>query len=53
MDAGAKRLVFFHHDPDHTDEMIDSYVDHSRTIALLAGGKTECIAAQDGMRIDL
>ncbi len=53
LDAGAKRLVFFHHDPDHTDEMMDSYVDHSRTIALLAGGKTECIAAQDGMRIDL
>ncbi len=53
MDAGARRLVFFHHDPDHTDEMMDAYVDHSRTIALLAGGKTECMAAQDGMRIDL
>jgi CheY-like chemotaxis protein/phosphoribosyl 1,2-cyclic phosphodiesterase len=53
MDAEAKRLAFFHHDPDHTDEMMDAYVDHCRAIALRVGGGTECMAAQDGMRIDL
>lgn len=51
--AGAKRLAVFHHDPDHTDEMMDAHVEHCRALARKAGGAVECMAAQDGLRIDL
>jgi phosphoribosyl 1,2-cyclic phosphodiesterase len=30
MESGAKELVLFHHDPDHTDECIDSVVAKAR-----------------------
>jgi phosphoribosyl 1,2-cyclic phosphodiesterase len=30
MDSGAKELILFHHDPDHTDECIDSLVVKAR-----------------------
>jgi len=30
MESGAKELVLFHHDPDHTDELIDSVVTKAR-----------------------
>ncbi len=29
MESGAKQLVLFHHDPDHTDACIDSIVKHA------------------------
>ena len=53
IDAQAKRLAFLHHDPDHTDDMMDTYVRHCRALARNAGGKVECLAARDGLRIDL
>jgi phosphoribosyl 1,2-cyclic phosphodiesterase len=30
MESGAKELVLFHHDPDHTDDCIDSIVQEAR-----------------------
>jgi phosphoribosyl 1,2-cyclic phosphodiesterase len=30
MESGAKELILFHHDPDHTDECIDSVVAQAR-----------------------
>jgi ribonuclease BN (tRNA processing enzyme) len=30
MESGAKELILFHHDPDHTDECIDSVVTQAR-----------------------
>jgi phosphoribosyl 1,2-cyclic phosphodiesterase len=30
MESGAKELILFHHDPDHTDECIDSVVSKAR-----------------------
>lgn len=53
VEAGARRLAVFHHDPDHTDEMMDGYVEHCRALARKAGGAVECLAAQDGLRIDI
>lgn len=53
MDAGVRRLALFHHDPEHTDEMMDSYVDYCRTLSAQAGGSVECLAARDGLTIDL
>ena len=30
MESGAKELILFHHDPDHTDECIDAVVTQAR-----------------------
>ena len=30
MESGAKELILFHHDPDHTDECIDTVVTQAR-----------------------
>src|SRR5205807_6561257 len=30
MESGAKELILFHHDPDHTDECIDAVVSTAR-----------------------
>ena len=30
MESGAKELVLFHHDPDHSDEMVDNIVKTAR-----------------------
>jgi phosphoribosyl 1,2-cyclic phosphodiesterase len=47
MESGAKELVLFHHDPDHSDEMIDNIV---RT----AGEYYPTVrAASEGMEIQL
>jgi len=53
VDAGVKRLAIFHHDPEHTDEIMDANVKYCRDLVAQDGAKTECFAAQDGMRIDL
>ncbi len=50
--AGAKRLVLFHHDPSHDDEWIDE--SRSRTNeqgARSPGGAIEVLAASEGMRL--
>jgi len=51
--AGVKRLAVFHHDPDHTDDMMDAHVEHCRALAGKAGGKVECMAAADGLCLNL
>lgn len=47
MESGAKELVLFHHDPDHSDELIDNVVktakDHYAKVR----------AASEGMEIEL
>ena len=53
IDAEAKRLAIFHHDPEHTDDMMDTFVENCRALAKSAGGAVECLAAKDGLRIDL
>ena len=52
-DARAKRLAIFHHDPEHTDEMMDGYMEYCRGLAQKAGAGTDCFAARDGLRIYL
>lgn len=46
-DAGVKKLVLFHHDPDHNDAFVDSIV------AEAARYFPEVVAASEGMEIDL
>ncbi|PIU20786.1 MAG: hypothetical protein COT18_00395, partial [Elusimicrobia bacterium CG08_land_8_20_14_0_20_59_10] len=53
LNAGAKKLAIFHHDPDHTDDMMDGYIRYCRGLAQKAAGGTDCFAARDGLRIEL
>lgn len=51
-EAGARKLVLYHHDPVHTDDDIDRLVEH----ALQAPGGSRLdavVAAAEGMSIDL
>lgn len=51
--AGVKRLALFHHDPDHSDEIMDSNVKYCRGLLEAGGSKAVCFAAWDGLKIDL
>jgi len=47
MQSGAKELVLFHHDPDHTDAIIDKVVHEARNYY------PKVRAAAEGMEINL
>lgn len=51
--AGVKKLVLFHHDPDHNDKKIDAFVKYSRLLVAKAKGKLKVEAAREGMVIKL
>lgn len=53
LDAGAKRLAVFHHDPDRTDEMLDANIEHCRGLVRSAGASLACFAAQEGQALEL
>jgi ribonuclease BN (tRNA processing enzyme) len=47
MESGAKELVLFHHDPDHSDECIDKIVKEARNYY------PKVRAASDGLELQL
>jgi len=50
--AGAKRLVLFHHDPSHDDQIVDRLLAEARELA--AGGPlVEVLAAHEGLTVAL
>jgi phosphoribosyl 1,2-cyclic phosphodiesterase len=49
--AGARKFGTFHHDPDHSDDEIDSSIRLCRSIARKHGSKTDCFAVAEGMEI--
>ena len=51
--AGVKKLVLFHHDPDHDDRTIDAFVKHARALVKKRNGKLKVEAAREGMVIHL
>jgi phosphoribosyl 1,2-cyclic phosphodiesterase len=51
-EAGARRLVLFHHDPAHGDSMIDRIARDATDLADRTGAP-ELIAAHEGLVIDL
>ena len=51
--AGVKKLVLFHHDPDHDDRTIDAFVKHARALVKRRDGKLKVEAAREGMVIEL
>lgn len=46
--AQVKKLVMFHHDPGHTDEMMDRFLAEARSEAARKGFAGEVLAAQEG-----
>ena len=53
LQAGVKKLILFHHDPDHDDKKIDAFVKHARRLVAKAKGKMKVEAAREGMVIPL
>ena len=53
LDANVRKLLLFHHDPDHDDDMVDSMVSRAREIVAESGKKLEVIAASEGDEIFL
>ena len=51
--AGVKKLVLFHHDPDHADKKIDALVTHARRLVRQAKGKLKVEAAREGLTLRL
>ena len=51
--TGVRRLVLFHHDPDHDDRRIDRFVRHARALVRKHRGKLKVDAAREGMTLRL
>jgi phosphoribosyl 1,2-cyclic phosphodiesterase len=51
--AGVKKLVLFHHDPDHDDQKLDEFVKYARRLVVKAKGKLKVEAAREGLVIQL
>jgi ribonuclease BN (tRNA processing enzyme) len=52
-DAGVKRLVLFHHEPEHGDEAMDGLLGAARKYAQKRSEPIEVLAAQEGMKVTL
>jgi phosphoribosyl 1,2-cyclic phosphodiesterase/CheY-like chemotaxis protein len=51
LDADAHKLVLFHHDPNHDDEMIDKIVELARALVAKSGKTLEVEGAREGAEI--
>lgn len=48
LDANVRKLVLFHHDPNHDDKLIDEMVENGRKLAAKSGKTLEVVAAREG-----
>ncbi len=53
VEAGARRLALFHHEPTHADEQIDRMVEAAQSRARAAGSDVEIFGAAEGQQIKL
>ena len=51
LDANVGKLVLFHHDPNHDDQMIDKMVKHARAFVAKSGKSLDVDAAREGAEI--
>jgi ribonuclease BN (tRNA processing enzyme) len=49
--AGAKHLILFHHDPERTDDELDSIQEEALLIS--KKGKTRCTVGFEGLELDM
>ena len=52
-EADAKRLILFHHDPNHDDAMVDRMVEKARMQLAQSGKSITVEAAQEGSELIL
>src|SRR6266581_2188322 len=53
LDANVGKLLLFHHDPNHDDQMIDEMVEHARALVAKSGKPLEVEGAREGAEIPL
>jgi phosphoribosyl 1,2-cyclic phosphodiesterase len=53
LDAGVRKLVLFHHDPEHDDAMIDQMAEEARKLAAKSESYLEVEAAREGAELTL
>jgi len=53
LDANVKRVLLFHHDPSHDDDMIDGMVEQARELARKSGKAMAIEGAREGAEIVL
>ena len=53
LDAGIRKLILFHHDPTHDDQMIDKMVQTARKLAAKGKNDLEVEGAREGAEIVL
>ncbi|MEP6602484.1 MAG: MBL fold metallo-hydrolase [Spartobacteria bacterium] len=53
IDAKVRKLLLFHHDPNHDDDMVDSMVEKARELARARGSTMEVEAAREGHELTL
>jgi phosphoribosyl 1,2-cyclic phosphodiesterase/CheY-like chemotaxis protein len=51
LDANVRRLILFHHDPDHDDDKIDEMLQRARLLVADSGKPMEVEAAREGAEI--
>ena len=51
LDANARRLILFHHDPNHDDNKIDDMLQRARLLVVESGKSMEVEAAREGAEI--
>ncbi|HVF70335.1 MAG TPA: hypothetical protein VM940_01895, partial [Chthoniobacterales bacterium] len=51
LEARAKKLFLFHHDPSHDDRQIDEMLERARLLVLESGQPLEVDAAREGAEI--
>src|SRR5262245_6110433 len=51
LDAEVHKLVLFHHDPGHDDELLDKMVESARALVTKSGKSLEVEAAREGTEI--
>jgi ribonuclease BN (tRNA processing enzyme) len=52
-EAGCRRLILFHHEPEHDDDALDRLLDETRRHAARTAGSLEVDAAKEGMEFPL
>lgn len=53
VDAGAKQLFLFHHDPDHDDAKVTNMVEQARQLAMRLKSAIKIEAAREGLVVPL